>query len=363
MSDYFLPAKLPVYLQRLEIEYARTGEGLLLSILRGARTLVIPETAYDGWNGGTYGHDVVFYLPREVMARIQLGKQDDYCGRLRSDLNTCARQVGNEHFNEVHLELNDQNDPRFQRAHPFSKKPSVDPDTLSLWRRGYVRLFVSHRDNYKRQAQQLASALEAYGISSFVAHDTIEPMEAWQHEIEKGLATMEIMLAVITDDFHESVWTNQEVGYALAAGVPIIPVKVGRRDPPGFIGAKQALKADVDHPETAAADIYKIIAEKLGQKGRLQPALISAFAAAPDFNEAKIRFQRMDRLVTKISPKELTQIITAFENNPQLHNAIYLDNEYHRLVHFLEKATGRKFVIDGRNIREPAVAPDDEIPF
>jgi hypothetical protein len=64
-------------------------------------------------------------------------------------------------------------------------------------------------------------------------------VKTWQQEIEKGLETMEVMLAFITDDFHDSVWTNQEVGYALGKGVPIIPVKFGRNDPDGFIGSKQ----------------------------------------------------------------------------------------------------------------------------
>ena len=69
-------------------------------------------------------------------------------------------------------------------------------------------------------ARRLGDALCAYGISPFVAHDTIVPMKTWQLEIEKGLETMEVMLAFLTDDFHQSTWTNQEIGYALGKSVP-----------------------------------------------------------------------------------------------------------------------------------------------
>jgi len=363
MTDHYLPSKLPVYLQRLELEYIRAGEGMLLTILRSARILVVPETTYDNWNGGTYGHDVIFFVPRETMARIQLGKQGALCDQLGKDLNTCAAGVSNESFAGIHLELNDESDPQFQKAQSFAKKPHINPDSLTIWRSGYVRLFVSHRDNYKRQAQRLSNELEVYGISCFIAHDTIEPMEVWQHEIEKGLATMEIMMALVTDDFHESVWTNQEIGFALGNAIPIIALKLDHQDPAGFIANRQALKASYDHPETAASDIYEIIAEKLGQRNRLQPALVAAFAASPDFSQAKIRFQRLDQFVTRLSNKELAQLLAAYEVNPQLHNAIYLNNEYERLIRFLLRVTGKKFEIKASRIREIEPATDDEIPF
>ena len=67
-------------------------------------------------------------------------------------------------------------------------------------------------------------------------------MEVWKHEIEKGLQTMDVMLALITNDFHKSVWTNQEVGFALGNNIPVISLKLGVTDPNGFLSDKQALK-------------------------------------------------------------------------------------------------------------------------
>ena len=117
-----------------------------------------------------------------------------------------------------------------------ARSPSVNLIVYLFGRRVKPRLFISHRDTHKVDAQDLADALKPYGISAFVAHDTIEPMTTWQREIEGGLATMEVMVAFITDDFHDSDCPNQEVGIALGKSVPVIPVKFERTDPKGFIG-------------------------------------------------------------------------------------------------------------------------------
>ncbi len=70
---------------------------------------------------------------------------------------------------------------------------------------------------------------------------------------------MEIMLAFVTDDLHESIWTNQEIGFALGRNIPIVSLKVENKDPDGFIGKQQALKCDYENVEAAAPKIYLLI--------------------------------------------------------------------------------------------------------
>jgi len=365
---HYLPSKLPNYLRRLELEYARTGNAALREVITSARWMVIEETAYDNWNGGTYGHDVKLFLPKETMARIGFDQQKAICEALRGDLNNCASSVENESFRAVDLELADEADAEYQQAQSLAQQPSTNPDTLPFWTPGELRMFMSHRDTHKAAARDLADALKPFGISAFVAHDTIEPMTTWQREIEKGLETMEVMLAFVTDDFHDSVWTNQEIGYALGKGVPIIPVKFEQRDPEGFLGAKQALKGyRLDRIEDAAPAIYGVLVEKLGQKGRLQQALISAFASSTSYDETRRRFDRLEKAVATLSDDEVAQIQTAFSANEFLHDAWYLDNQYNRLVDFMRRCTGQRFEITDKQLCiKKAIAKkraDDEIPF
>lgn len=343
---HYLPSKLPNYFKRLELEYARKGDGVLREIITSARVTVIEETVSDSWNGGTYGHDVKLFLPAEVMARISFEEQASICEDLRQDLNKCASSVDNESFRAVDLELADEGDAEYQQAQSLAQQSHTNPDTLPFWTPGELRLFISHRDTHKAEARDLADELKAYGISAFVAHDTIEPMTTWQREIEKGLETMEVMLALITDDFHDSVWTNQEVGYALGKGVPVIPLKLERTDPAGFVGPKQAVKGyHLRRIEAAAPAIYRLLVEKLGQKTRLQQALVAAFAKSRDWDSTRKRFDRLDGAVSTLGDEEVEEIQAAYSSNEALHGAYYLNNHYNRLVDFMTRCTGKQFEI------------------
>lgn len=363
MTDkFYLPSKVKPYLKRLDVEYARAGNLLLCEIIQSARVAVSEETEYDNWDGGTYGHDVLLFLPEDIFTDVSLQEQESLSARLKEDLNTCARAVRHEFFAAVHLEIIDEGDPACQRAVTLSEKAALNPDALEIWKPGYVRLFISHRDEYKGQAKRLSDALEEYGICGFVAHDTIQPMTAWQTEIIKGLETMEVMLTFITDNFHASTWTNQEVGYALGKGIPIISVKVQKEDPKGFIGSTQAVRAHLEQPEDVASTIYDLVANKLGQKSRAHETLISAFLNSRSFNEARDRFDRINRVIDSLSDSEVERIVDGFATNDQLHNAIYLINNYQRLAKFLARCTGKDVVIDGKKILVGKKA-SDALPF
>jgi hypothetical protein len=157
------------------------------------------------------------------------------------------------------------------------------------------------------------------------------------------------------------VWTNQEVGFAKGNNIPVISLKLGNKDPEGFISDKQALKGNVDDPQAMASDIYKLLSEKLGKKDRLQTALIEAFLATPDWGEATIRFKLLDGLVNSLSEEEFERVKAGYEQNDQLYNAAYL---YYgnRFEKFLKRTTGKKLSIVKAKIIVEA-REDDEIPF
>lgn len=125
------------------------------------------------------------------------------------------------------------------------QKPKED-EVAHIWAPDKLKFFISHRDKHKAEAKKLGEELKAYGISSFVAHDSIQPMSSWKHEIMKALQTMDACLCYITNDFYDSEWTNQEVGYALARGVPIYLYRVDKTDPKGFKLDTQAIKTGTE---------------------------------------------------------------------------------------------------------------------
>jgi len=186
-SKYIIPSKIIIYLKRIAAEYQNNGQDLEARVVTSSGIFVHEETGYDNWNGGMNGHDVILFLPSEVFGEVTLAKKSDFEADLLSKLELCCQSIGNEFINAVRFEDEDQNDPHFQNAISINDRQQTNPNTLSIWKPDHVRLFISHRDIHKVQAQTLANSLEEYGISSFVAHDTIEPMTTWQHEIVKGL--------------------------------------------------------------------------------------------------------------------------------------------------------------------------------
>jgi hypothetical protein len=367
-EKHYLPPRIGAYLKRLQMEYMAAGDSTKHTIVSAARVLVVPETDYDNWNGGTYGHDVFLYVPFEVFSLFRLAQQAGLEENIRQDLNACTGGVENEYFHKVHLEPNDEESPDYQRAISITSRPAIDPDKLSIWKPGLIRLFICHKDEHKRQATILANSLEPFGISSFVAHETIEPTKEWRKEIMNGLETMEIMLAFLTDKFNESPWTNQEVGFALGKGIPVVSLKMAGGDPPGFISHEQALRGQLDSPEASAQKVQKLLAEKLGREERIQAAFIRAFIDSPNWSETTERFDRMSAAIEKLTDDNLAEIIRGYAKNNQLYDAAYLNNKYDRMAKFLERTTGREFVIKGRNIIEKkairaASVPDDDIPF
>lgn len=220
MAGFVLPKKLSAYRRRLQHQYTRDGEREFRDVIGLSYARVAENTVYDQLDGGTYGHDVYLYLPMEELGKINIDDTSDVAGRICEDLNKVSDTDCKEFFSTVHLQLFDEGDKNCQDAKPLRGRPERDPETLSIWTRGMVRMFISHCDEHKAKANELAQALEPYGISSFVAHDSIKPMSVWQSEIVKGLETIEIMLAFVTDDFHNSFWANQEIGFALGSNIP-----------------------------------------------------------------------------------------------------------------------------------------------
>ena len=110
-----------------------------------------------------------------------------------------------------------------------------------------------------------------YSIAGFVAHEDIHPTMEWQAEIERALHTMDGFIAVHTQGFSNSFWTQQEVGFALGRGTKIISFKMGE-DPTGFISKQQALARRDRTAEDIAKEIDVLLSEDARTSDRLRAA-------------------------------------------------------------------------------------------
>lgn len=131
----------------------------------------------------------------------------------------------------------------------------------TVWLSDKTKVFISHLAKDKEKASKIQHYLLKNEMSGFVAHEDIEPTKDWQDSIKEALRTMDIMVALITPGFFSSVWTNQEIGFALGLDKKIITVKIGD-DPQGFVGKFQAINGKGRLPKDIVDDIVSIIREK-----------------------------------------------------------------------------------------------------
>ena len=124
-----------------------------------------------------------------------------------------------------------------------------------IWGRGKIRVFLSHKSEYKNETARLKNELSKHDISCFVAHEDVEPTREWQTEIENALFSMDILVALMTEGFQESYWTDQEIGIALGQKKRVISVNLGT-SPYGFIGKVQALSSSW---ETLVDDVVEVL--------------------------------------------------------------------------------------------------------
>ena len=363
MRDFLLLPKIPPALRRLRGLYYNQGENGLGDLIEASHYHIEPETHYDNLDGGTYGHDVSIFVPEEKMDSIDLDEQQQLCKQLTEALNTAITDVENEHVNAVHIKLADESDPDYQKAVPFSRRPNPRPEDVRLWGDGNrLRLFISHLDEHKYEANLLAEGLEPFGVSSFVAHDSIKPMKEWQKEILNGLMTMEVMVVLLTDGIHKSVWTNQEIGFALGKGILIICVKVGAQDPEGFIGSIQALKTSPEDIASLAPELFRALIKEIGQEERPKEILIEAFVSSKSYLEAMANLKRLTQVVDSLNDADINRIKEGYAQNDQLYNCGGVHNSRKGLIQYLEIATGKEFEFKDREIIEVKPYTDD-IPF
>ena len=347
-------------LRRLCIYYRESGEANLCKIIEASHVFVETHIMCDNeWGENPREvYDVFLFVPNHIISPINLNDEEKICAYIRKDLAKTTRDFRNEFVGAVHLKLADPLDPRVGKSVSYSQYPYHDPESAGPWKGSkYIRLFLSHRDEYKIQAQNLADTLDTYGICAFVAHDDIEPTKEWQQEIRKALGTMEVMLVLLTDDFHDSAWTDQEIGFAIARNIDIICLKVGAIDPKGFISGEQALQARLRYTSGVATKVYDIIKNIVG-KERIKEVLIELFISSEKYIQAIDRLDKLKEEVDRLAETEFKRIVEAYSSNSQLHGCDVI-HKNNGLKNYLEAATGKQLEIGNRKIKEINPTPDD----
>lgn len=344
MSKYLLPKQVEKCVASLAKLYGQNGDLLSQKILVNANISIHEEWSYDNWNGGTYGHALTLLIPEEIFLEAA-AKKNEIEKNIQSQINT-FHNVKNEFFDEVllEMELNEDIDWRKGTGLLLTHRKTI-PSSKSqerIWNKEQFKLFLSHKAEFKKDVYKLKEDLLEFGISAFVAHADIHPTREWQEEIENALSTMDTLAALLTPNFSESNWTDQEIGFALGAGIPIIPIRLGK-DPYGFIGKIQGVSSTW---ETAVETILPVLIKH----PKMKVAYINTVKSCTNFDHAN-RLSLVLPYIDSLSAEDANNLVDAYNKNTQVRSSYGFNGakpfEYGKgLPFYISTLTKNRFILD-----------------
>jgi len=244
-----------------------------------------------------------------------------------------------DHF-DIDLWYQQKDSEKYRRVFLDSSSTSAD-----FWIDGYLKLFISHLSSNKTRMSAMKASLAKWGISAFIVHEDIEPSRKWMEEVENGLSTMDVMVAVVEPGFRDSDWCDQEVGFALGRKIDIIPLRAGL-DPYGFFGKFQGIQIKGKYAEDVVIEIIQLLLKKPKHRNRLLQSMSKAFNMLQ--SEQKIEMIEMLDSWSVATDEQIKVLIEASSLS---------EYERHKLKNLIAR-------VGAFRARVQTVAiPDDNIPF
>lgn len=180
-------------------------------------------------------------------------------------------------------------------------------------------VFASHQSNHKALVGEVAAEMARFGITLFVAHVDIEPHAAWRNEIIRTLRTCHAGVAFIHNEFKTSDWCDQEVGWLLGRGVPVITLAIDLA-PYGPMGEKQAIPATDLHAGGIAAAVIKVLVAQHELQPHLAASLTSALVNSANFQTTD-QIWSLLRNFRNLDAQQCARVLEAVEENDQVYRA------------------------------------------
>ncbi|MBW2142263.1 MAG: toll/interleukin-1 receptor domain-containing protein [Deltaproteobacteria bacterium] len=156
-----------------------------------------------------------------------------------------------------------------------------------------MKTFISYASNFKRTSGRIKEYLDQYGFNCFLAHEDIPPQTVWPAEIVRELERCDLFLPLLTPGFIESLYCQQETGFAFSRDdVEILPVYVSRA-PMGMIANIQAVKFNRRKFESSCWRIVKHVGKMESLSRPVLDALIEWFGESGSYDIATERAKKI----------------------------------------------------------------------
>lgn len=217
--------------------------------------------------------------------------------------------VGNCNLEQIQL----LEDYFFQNARDIGSQDSKPTDH---------QIFISFHSSDKEIAGQIAAGIQRSGLEVFLAHRDIQPGTKWRSELSNRLDSATHMICIIGANYSQSPICCQEIGWALARKLPLVPLSLSEDVQPQKMGLIEQFQFHFFENNLAlsASVLIKSLVSSTPNPASLVDRLVEAFASTKSFETAKARWLVLEQ-IESVSFENRSRIANALLANPQISEA------------------------------------------
>jgi len=107
-----------------------------------------------------------------------------------------------------------------------------------------IRVFISYSHQDKELVNRLENYLENECEVNVIWDENLAAGSGFHEQIRDSIASAHIFMPLITKESSQRGWVHQEIGYAMALNIPVLPVTTENLDPGGMLQIIHAVKID-----------------------------------------------------------------------------------------------------------------------
>lgn len=200
-----------------------------------------------------------------------------------------------------------------------------------------LKVFISYSSEDRFLGRFFKQSFENYvGFSVFLAHEDISPATEWELKIIKELKESDVIIPLITENYRNSEFTDQELGMALAWKKIILPIKLTNINPYGFIKKFQALKCRNDKYSIINAVVSTVLVlieskEFNKHKEIVIDSVVKAFGQSSSFKMTRTIIEILTK-INRFTKKQISSLKEAIKNNYQIYEEYYAVPNFKKIL-------------------------------
>lgn len=121
------------------------------------------------------------------------------------------------------------------------------------------KVFLSHSSGDAEAVDMFRGQAAAAGMEVYLAEHDVQPGESLAEKVQKAIRRSDAIVVLLTKSGAASAYVHQEVGVAIEAGKPVIPIVEKGVSNLAMLGGIEYVSFDTAHPEGAIRDLTKFL--------------------------------------------------------------------------------------------------------